>query len=178
MQSPPQYSSQYPPSPGPQKPTLGKYAEIAVDENGVPPYRAQTFKQKYFGGVKRTLRAFAAVACIVLIVNLSWLFYARSHYGITDGFGTIQQGECSEVKHLSTWYHLLINIMSTLLLTGSNAFMAAYSCPSRQEVDKAHQKGRFLHVGGLSFGNLRGIAKRKGLVVLVLAISSVPFHLL
>lgn len=180
MQSPSLYSqqTQYT-SPGQQKPAFGgKYTEIAVDEHGVPPYRKQTFKQKYLGGVKRTLRVFAAVGCIILTINVSWLGYARSHYGIVEGFGVIRRGECSEVKNLSTWYHLLINILSTLLLTGSNAFMAVYSCPSRQEVDRAHQRGRFLNVGGLRFGNLRGIAKRKGLVVVLLATSSIPFHLL
>lgn len=152
--------------------------KVAGEQNAVPPYRKQTFKQKYLGGVKRTLRAFATVGCIILIINVSWLGYARVHYGIVDSHGTIREGECTEVKNLSTWYHLLINILSTLLLTGSNAFMAAYACPSRQEIDKAHQRGRWLHVGRLSFGNLKGIGKRKGLVVLVLAISSVPFHLL
>ncbi|KUJ16884.1 uncharacterized protein LY89DRAFT_733887 [Mollisia scopiformis] len=180
MQSPPQFSEHnpYASSSSLNKPAFGgKYTEVAVDENSTPPYRKQNFKQKYFGGVKRTLRAFAAVACIVLFVNVSWLGYARTHYGITDGFGVIQQGDCDQVGMLSTWYHLLINILSTLLLTGSKAFMAVYSCPSRQEVDKAHQRGRYLNVGGLSFGNLTGIAKRKGLV-LVLAMSSVPFHLL
>lgn len=179
MQPPPQYSqqTQYASQGQEQhKPAFGgKYTEVAIDEHVVAPYRKQTFKQKYFGGVKRTLRAFAAVGCVVLVVNLSWLGYARSHYGIVDGFGVIRQGVCSEVKNLSTWYHLLINILSTLLLTGSNAFMAVYSCPSRQEVDRAHQRGRVLNVGGLSFGNLRGISKRKGIVVVLLAMSSIHF---
>ncbi|KAF4628620.1 hypothetical protein G7Y89_g9538 [Cudoniella acicularis] len=175
---PPQWHSEAS-SPSSQKPSFqGNYTEVAGNEGGKSSYRTQTFMQKYLGGIKRTLRAFVAVACIVLIVNLAWLFYAKSKYGIVDGFGTIQSGECSKVKGLSTWYHLLINILSTLLLTGSNAFMAAYSCPSREEVDRAHQRGRFLHVGSLSFGNLKGVAKRRGLVVLALAISSAPFHLL
>jgi hypothetical protein len=158
--------------------TNARYAEVPSDETGLPAYRQQTWKQRYFGGIKRTLRAFTIVAVIVLIVNVTWLVYAKAKYGIVDGYGTIRKGECSEVKQLNTWLHLVINILSTLLLTGSNAFMACYSCPSRKEVDEAHAKRRSLHVGVLSFGNLRGIAKRKSLVVLLLALSSVPFHLL
>lgn len=156
--------------------TGGTYIEVPGEE--VPSYRKQSFQQKYLGGVKRTLRAFASVACIVLIINVSWLSYAKAKYGVKDGFGTIRRGECESVKSLNTWLHLSINILSTLLLTGSNAFMAAFSCPSRKEVDKAHRRGNFLHVGSFSLGNLRAIAKRKGLVVLILALSSVPFHLL
>ncbi len=157
----------------------GAYIEVGqVVKDEIPEYRQQSFRQKYLGGVKRTLRAFVVVACLVLIANVSWLGYAKAKYGISDGFGTVRRGECSDVKSLNTWLHFAINVLSTLLLTGSNAFMAAFSCPSRKEVDKAHQRGRFLHVGSFSLGNLRGIAKRKGLVVLVLALSSAPFHLL
>jgi hypothetical protein len=155
-----------------------KYIEVPTDEARVPTYRQQTFKQKYFSGIKRTLRAFTAVAVVVLVTNVCWLVYAKAKYGIVDGYGTIRKGECKDVKQLNTWLHLVINILSTLLLTGSNAFMACFSCPSREEVDQAHAKNRSIHIGVLSFGNLRGIAKRKSLVVLLLALSSVPFHLL
>lgn len=155
-----------------------KYSEVPADESEVPKHRQQTFRQRYFGGIKRTLRAFTAVAVLVLLINVVWLCYAKSRYGIVDGYGTIRKGECSEVKSLNNWLHLLINILSTLLLTGSNAFMSAFSCPSREEVDKAHSRGRALQVGVLSFGNLRSIAKRKSLVVLLLALTSIPFHLL
>jgi hypothetical protein len=158
--------------------TYTKYAEVPSDDSIAPPYHQQTFKQKYFGGIKRTLRAFTFVAFVVLIINILWLVYAKIKYGIVDGYGTIRKGECSEVKRLNTWLHLIINILSTLLLTGSNAFMACYSCPSREEVDQAHAKRKSVHIGVLSFGNMTGIAKRKSLVVLLLALSSVPFHLL
>jgi hypothetical protein len=155
-----------------------KYAAVSSDASEIANHRQQTFRQKYFGGIKRTLRLFTIVAIVVLIINVCWLIYAKAKYGIVDGYGTIRKGECSEVKQLNTWLHLVINILSTLLLTGSNAFMACYSCPSREEVDQAHGRSRSLHIGVLSFGNLRGIAKRKSFVVLLLALSSVPFHLL
>jgi hypothetical protein len=155
-----------------------KYSEVPADESQASKYRQQTFQQRHFGGIKRTLRAFTFVAVIVLIVNVIWLVYAKTKYGIVDGYGTIRKGECSEVKQLNTWLHLVINILSTLLLTGSNAFMSAFSCPSRAELDREHARGRTLHVGILSFGNLRGIAKRKSLVVILLALTSIPFHLL
>jgi len=127
---------------------------------------------------KKTLRSFAVVAILVLITNIAWLVDAKTRYGIQDGYGTIRKGECSQVKSLNAWLHLAINLLSTLLLTGSNAFMAAFSCPSRKKVDKAHQRRRFLRVGSFSLWNLRSIAKRKGAAVLLLVLSSAPFHLL
>ncbi|KAL5448402.1 hypothetical protein PMIN07_000925 [Paraphaeosphaeria minitans] len=143
------------------------------------PKPKQTWFQAHFGGLKRTLRLFLAVAIIVLIVNVSWLLYAKSHYGgIDSGSGIIQRGDCNVAKSTNTWLHLLINFLSTSLLTGSNAFMSAYCCPSRKEVDKAHARRKWLHVGILSLRNLGKISKRKSLVVLLLCVSSVPFHLL
>ena len=139
---------------------------------------SRTFTQKYLGGTKRALHLFAALASIVLLVNVSWLGYVISRYGISDGYGTIKTGNCSAVKRVNTWLHLLINVLSTLLLMGSNAFMAACSAPTRHEIDKCHARGRWLHVGSMSLRNIRGIAPVKSLVCLLLAVSSVPFHLL
>ncbi|KAG9242504.1 hypothetical protein BJ878DRAFT_389642, partial [Calycina marina] len=117
-------------------------------------------------------------AIIILIINIAWLLDARSRYGIKDGFGILKHGKCDSIKSSDTWLHLAINVMSTLLLTGSNTFMAVFSCPSRKEVDKAHARGKFLRVGTLSLGNIGSIAWRKGLVVLIIGASSVPFHLM
>lgn len=153
-------------------------SELAPGENEVPSYRRQTTRQRYFGGIGRTLRAFVTVACIVLIINVSWLIYGKSKYGIKNGFGIISRANCDAVKSTNTWLHFAINILSTLLLTGSNTFMATFCCPSRKEVDKAHERYRSLHVGSFSWSNLRGIAKRKSFVVVVLACTSIPFHLL
>jgi hypothetical protein len=153
--------------------------EVPANEaEDVPPYRKQSFQQKYLGGVKRTLRAFTIVSISILAVNVGWMLYAKAKYGIVHGYGTIQQGDCESVKRTNTYLHLAINILSTLLLTGSNAFMAAYSGPTRKEIDQAHARRRWLHVGSMSLRNMRSIMKRKSLVVLVLALSSVPFHLL
>lgn len=75
----------------------GAYVEVSkVPEEEIPVHRRKTFRQKYFSGIKRTLRAFLAVAVIVLIVNVSWLGYGMSEYGIIDGFGTIKEGKCTE----------------------------------------------------------------------------------
>ncbi|KAL2068529.1 hypothetical protein VTL71DRAFT_14866 [Oculimacula yallundae] len=154
------------------------YSELAVDDGEVPLYRRQTTRQKYFGGIGRTLSAFATVAFIVLVINVSWLIYAKFKYKIENGFGTISRTKCDAVKSTNTWLHFLINILSTLLLTGSNTFMATFCCPSREEVDRAHQRHRWLHVGSFSWSNLRGIARRKAFVVVLLACTSIPFHLL
>lgn len=138
----------------------------------------QTFFQRYFGGLKRTLSFFLLAAIAVLGVNIGWLLRARRLYGVEEGYGTIAHLRCDEAKRLNMWLKLLINVLSTILLTGSGSFMATYCCPSREEVDNAHARKKALHIGLVSLGNLRRISKRKGFVVLLLCVSSIPFHLL
>ena len=171
-------------NPAPPAPSnhSAKPAEYFVREDEVrnEPFKPkQTFYQANFGGLKRTLRVFLGVVIIILVINVSWLGYAKTHYGgIESGYGLIQRGDCDKAKSTNKWLHLLINTLSTLLLTGSNAFMAAYCCPSREEIDVAHRQRKWLHIGMLSIKNFRNIAKRKSFVVALLALSSIPFHLL
>jgi hypothetical protein len=145
---------------------------------GVPEYRSKSFSQKWFGGLPLSLRMYALVAGLVLIVNGSILIWAHKKFGLIRGYGTIQKGDCQTTKTLDLWLHLGINVLSTLVFMGSNAFMQAYSSPTRLEIDKAHRRRGWLHIGVLSFRNLRGISKRKGFVCILLALSSIPFHLL
>jgi len=129
-------------------------------------------------GLKETLRFFACASLAVLITNIAWVCWAKTHAEDRGGFGTIKEADCNSAKRLNTWLHLLINFLSTLIMSGSSAFLQAYSSPSRAEIHTAHSSGRWLDVGLLSMRNLRRISFRKGMVVVVLALSSIPFHLL
>lgn len=56
--------------------------------------------------------------------------------------------------------------------------MQCLVAPSRAEVDKAHSKGTYLDIAVPSVRNLRLISKYKVFLWLVLAVSSVPLHLM
>lgn len=101
-----------------------KYVEAPSDDSGVPKYASRLSSRNTLAGSRGRFGTFTIVAVVVLIINVCWLVYAKVKYGIVDGYETIRNGECSDVKQLNIWLHLVINILSTLLLTGSNAFMA------------------------------------------------------
>ncbi|OCK83187.1 hypothetical protein K432DRAFT_423576 [Lepidopterella palustris CBS 459.81] len=144
----------------------------------IPPYKQRSFRQKYFSGVKINLRIYLLIAISILIANISWFLWAKSKYNIHDNQGTIQRGNCAEAKKLDRWLHLLINVLSSALLAGSNVFMQVCSSPTRDDIDGAHRRHRWLHVGVLSFKNLMHVGGVKVFVCVILAISSIPFHLL
>lgn len=56
--------------------------------------------------------------------------------------------------------------------------MQRLSAPTRQEVDRAHRAGRWLDIGAPSVKNLWSIGKTRLLIWILLAISSLPLHLL
>lgn len=116
---------------------------------------------------------------LALIINLSILLVAASRYGgFKNGIGTLAKGSPISMSRLSTSYHILINILSTVLLTSSNYCMQVLCSPTRDEIDAAHSKGQWLDIGVLSPHNLRFIRARRVLLWWILGLSSLPLHLL
>ena len=74
--------------------------------------------------------------------------------------------------------HLAINILSTLLLGASNYSMQCLSSPTRSDIDKAHSQGIWLDIGVPSVRNLRRLSTTRIVLWWLLAISSIPLHLL
>lgn len=94
------------------------------------------------------------------------------------GIGTLHEGRAKYIARLSTAYHILINILSTGLLTSSNYCMQLVCAPTRQDINRLHARGTYFDIGILSFRNVRHIARPRALLWLMLAASSIPLHLL
>ena len=120
----------------------------------------------------------AMVAAVVLIINLILTIWVVSKSGLQNGLGTLQDGSCKRTATLTSWIHLAINVLSTLLLGASNYSMQCLSSPTRDEIDKAHGQGVWLDVGVPSVRNLRRLSTTRIVLWWLLAISSVPLHLL
>lgn len=118
------------------------------------------------------------LANVVLICNVIWLIWTYTKHGIDSRYGAVQRGACAQSKSIDSWLHALINILSTAILSASSIFAQTFSSPTRAEIDVAHAKKQWLHIGLLSFRNMRHIAKKKTVVVLILLLTSLPFHLL
>ena len=120
----------------------------------------------------------AVVAALVLIINLSFTIWAVSSFRVQSGLGTLYDGSCKRRRTLAFWIHLAINVFSTLLLGASNYSMQCLSSPTRGEVDKAHCQGIWLDIGVPSIRNLRRLSPIRVALWWLLAISSIPLHLL
>lgn len=113
---------------------------------------------------------------LVLVVNVAYVAWASraSAFSHDSAFPV----NCENLDRLSTLSHVVVNILSAVLLSASNYTMQVLCSPKRAEVDRAHRQGTFMTIGGQSFKNLRFIGIYRVALWSLLAISSLPLHLL
>ena len=129
-------------------------------------------------GWRAGVRICALSTLAVLLMNCSMVIWAVCKYKIYGGQQILYEGNCDSASRLNTVLHLLVNALSTIILSSSNYCMQCLSAPTRQELDKAHHNGKWLHIGIQSTRNLRSISKRRLALWLLLGLSSLPIHLL
>ena len=134
-------------------------------------------------GWKVSALLFTTFCSLVFITNLSVLIWAATrNHGLSDMTLTLRTGsnsaQCEAIQDLNKWGHLLINVLSTVLLSGSNYCMQCLCSPTRSEVDKAHSMSTWLDIGIQSMRNLKKINKMRTGLWILLSVSSVPVHLM
>ncbi|EXJ62826.1 hypothetical protein A1O7_03266 [Cladophialophora yegresii CBS 114405] len=119
----------------------------------------------------------ALLAAMSLLVNLATVIWLGAH-GQGGSLVELYNGDCGKVQTMDIWVHLAINVLSTLLLGGSNYCMQCLSAPTRADVDRAHAEAIFLDIGVPSIRNLLRIPRYKMLLWWALGLSSIPLHLM
>lgn len=132
--------------------------------------------RRRFSGWRFAVIQFAAWASIVFFINLFATIWVSTTMKKTGG--NLSEGDCGRVKNLNRGFHVLINVLSTVLLSGSNYCMQCLSAPSRADIDTAHAARNWLEIGIPSIRNLSHIGQRRLYVWLLLGFSSIPLHLL
>lgn len=141
-------------------------------------YESEKPTKTWFGyGWRGGARIAFCTVVTVFVINLTLLIYLTLAYPRMDGFPVVFRGSCKDVTLYNRLWHVLINVLSTGLLSSSNYCMQLLVAPTRGWLDKAHANGHWLDIGIPSIRNLRFLPwKRRGLWLL-LCISSIPLHL-
>lgn len=119
-----------------------------------------------------------STATAVLIMNIMLVAIAASKIELVDGIGSLYVGDCDVVDTCNTGLHLLINALSSILLSASNYAIQCVTSPTRPECDAAHARGDWLDIGIAGTRNLKRIGFQRRVIWILLALSSVPIHLL
>lgn len=136
------------------------------------------FYDNFIGGWRAGLLRAFLLSLAALVVNISVYAWLYRTFSTHEGTATLKHGSCRTVRGANTGIHAALNVLSTLILGVSTYAMQGMTAPSRKEVDAAHAKGKWVEIGTQSLRNLFYIRKRNAWVWALLAITSLPFHLL
>ena len=134
--------------------------------------------QKHLQGWRMGATLSAIAAATILLLNIIVTIAASARNPEHGGLADIQDGNCAQSERIDFWLHLLINVLSTILLAASNYCMQCLSSPTRADIDKAHSQHRWLDIGIPSIRNLGSMSLFKLSLWWLLALSSIPLHLL
>jgi hypothetical protein len=129
-------------------------------------------------GWRMGIRVASGAILGVPLTNIVLTLVARFAFPYYRYESTLIDGSCSGTKTTGTWLHLGINILSSILLSASSYAMQCLSSPTRKEVDNAHTKGDYLDIGIPSIHNLTRVDRKRVILWILLALSSLPIHLL
>ena len=87
-------------------------------------------------------------------------------------------GACETTRMANLGIHLGLNIAATLVFSAANFAMQVLNSPTRKEVDAAHTRGTSVELGVPSLSNLFALSKFKVMSWAVLAVLSLPVHML
>jgi hypothetical protein len=105
-------------------------------------------------GWKSGITWWVVVEIMMLLISIGLSVFVGYYHGFDNGIGTLLQGECSKITAYNIGAHLIINVLSTLILSGSNYCMQCLSSPTRREINNAHERGIMLDIGIPSLRNL------------------------
>jgi hypothetical protein len=144
----------------------------------MPTTLAEQISTHDFAGWRAGVLYFALWSSLVFLINLVATIWGSSLS--RSNRGVFYEGDCDRTKGLNSGFHVLINILSTVLLSGSNYCMQVLSAPTRSEIDLAHASatGTWLDIGVPGIRNLKHISRHRLLLWCLLALSSLPLHLL
>ncbi|KAK4225349.1 hypothetical protein QBC38DRAFT_267411 [Podospora fimiseda] len=132
------------------------------------------------GGIRGCLAGWRAgvaintfLAFLMLIAGFVCLILAISRAPIMDGRSALFSGSCDTASKIDWGVHSAINIFALALIAGANYVFQVLSSPTRAEINEAHRKWTWLHIGIPSFRNLLHIDKGRVFLSLVLLLSAV-----
>ena len=147
---------------------------------GQSNFFSPAWKPVWYTGWHTGVLAWAASVVVVLLINIGLTIYAATNpeYKMERGTGTLYSGSCAKSKTIGLWLHLVINVLSTVLLSGSNYTQQCLVAPTRSEVDAAHVRRRWMDIGIPSVRNLFRIKAERVFLWIAIGITSIPLHLM
>ncbi|KEQ69521.1 hypothetical protein M436DRAFT_19503, partial [Aureobasidium namibiae CBS 147.97] len=118
---------------------------------------------------------FVGLVLLVYIVLLIWIY---NNLHVRHGVAEVFSGTCPQGSRTAAYTHFATNAFAVLLFAvGTHASQILLS-PTRAEVENAHARDRWLHIGVGGLRNMKWIHKRRLIKAVVLLATSILLTLL
>lgn len=116
----------------------------------------------------------------VFTLNLATVIFIIIFKGGRHNLGDLYTRDCDKMKLINILVHLIINALSTVVLSASSFCAQLLIAPTRAEVTRAHKNGEWVDIGAPSTRNLlKGhISITRRFLWTLLVFTSIPLHLL
>lgn len=114
---------------------------------------------------------------LVLLVYVTFLIWIYTNLQVRHGVAEISSGTCPQISKKAAYAHFVASAFAILLFAvGTHASQILLS-PTRAEVENAHARDRWLHIGVGGLRNMKWIHKRRLIKALLLVMASLllPF---
>ena len=153
-----------------------EHIETPPQEPSEKPAKRSLFR---YSGWRKGVAVGIALSALVLVINVSLAIAAgKGARSLNGQIATMYEGNCGKVRKLSLWLHLLINVLSSLILGASNYCMQVLCAPTRENIDTAHRRKEWMHIGVQSVRNIGALGGGNLILWALLVLSSLPLHLL
>ena len=141
---------------------------------------SSVWKPVWYTGWHTGVLACATSVAVVLFINVGLTIYAApiQEQGVDLRSKVLYSGSCGKSRTIGLWLHLVINALSTLLLSASNYTQQCLAAPTRSEINTAHARRRWMDIGVPSVRNLFKIKLERTLLWILIGLTSIPLHLL
>jgi hypothetical protein len=138
----------------------------------------QNLRRSTFHGWRMGVLIGCCMSTLVLLCNIAIIVTGAVKGYNNNGIADVIVGDEASISRWNTAFHVLINALSTILLSATNYTMQVLSSPTRVDIDKAHAKDKWLEIGILSPRNMRTLPRKRVWLCLFLSVSSIPLHFL
>lgn len=130
--------------------------------------------RRHFSGWRGGVVFNSLISFIILVAEIIVLIVILTKTKLLAGESAVWSGDCGRAERINIGIHVVINVIGIVLLAGANYAFQVLSSPTRREVDKAHEKRRWLDIGVTSvrnFAHISGFRAILGIIILFTAIS-------
>lgn len=112
-------------------------------------------------------------ASLLLVTYLAFLIWMYNNLHLRHGLAKVFSGACSQASRTGAYAHFATCAFAVLLFAAGSHGVQILLSPTRDEVENARSRDRWVHIGIGGLRNMKWISKRRLCRAILLAATSI-----